>query len=91
MINSRAAQTTFTTCLANLQAISVWWSEGEGRIVVRSLPFDHSRILLASRGIQPAPPDVIFVGSYAHPFPSRDFLSDLRDAIRRHAQKSLAA
>lgn len=66
----------FTSALANLAHLQVYWLASETRLVVRS-------VTAKKRHAIPAGAELI--GVYSQPFGAREFLSDLDDLLARLA------
>lgn len=83
-MDRKTIRSRFSSDLAKLQAVAVWYSPSEQRIFARSLPCDESTIHRNQRGRKAIPTDAIRIGQYHHPCASLAFLDDLDEALRCH-------
>ena len=76
-------QRRFHTAIANLRVVAVWYCPETGNIHVRRHPFNPEAIHRNEHGRKAIPTSAIRIGDYAAPFPSRLFLDDLEETLRR--------
>lgn len=69
-----ALRSRFSMSLANLVEFRAYWVPSQRRVITRGI---------ASTKPWPIPPDSEFIGRYAHPCSSEDFIEDLDNVIAR--------
>lgn len=89
--DSRAVRSKFSMYLANLPSFHAFWSRTARNLFARSTTRSPADSFSPARGSPALPPDAIYVGTYAQPFPTDAFLADLHDALASNRPSTPAA